>query len=77
MSNSLELDQVPYAYVERAGDAVEHVDANVSRSCLDLPEMERLVPVISASRRCEMPQRVRSARIREPMARFSVSLSCG
>ena len=39
MSNSLELDQVPYAYVERAGDADEHVDANVSRSCLDLPEI--------------------------------------
>lgn len=35
----LELDEIPHGHVERPGDADEHIDADVGRSDLDLPEV--------------------------------------
>lgn len=39
MLEGLEVDELVHAHVEGAGNATQHVDANVGRSLLNLPEI--------------------------------------
>lgn len=39
LSNALELDKLSHGHVKRSRDANEDIDADVGRSCLNLPEI--------------------------------------
>ena len=61
--------------VERLGNTDEHIDADVSRSRLDFPEVGAARARHERKLSLRHAHRVRSARIRAPKARFSSALS--